>query len=237
MKFANKTVADIVTERPGRSRVFEELGIDYCCGGKRPLTEACVEKGLDPADVVRRIEKVDVSADDEEQPDLLSLSLNDLIDHIVQKHHSYVQRELPRLNHLVDKVATAHADAPNAEQLRALAGIVKGLTAELQSHLMKEERILFPAIRQMEHGEAASDDSFGSVANPIGVMEAEHDSAAEAFEKIHVLTDDYTVPEWACNTYRAMIEALVSFEKDLHQHIHKENNVLFPRALQRENNS
>ncbi len=224
-----RTVGDIVTERPARSRVFEDLGIDYCCGGQRPLAEAIEEKGVKPETVIEKLIAIDQNGTPSETVDYGSLSLTDLVNHITENHHTYVKSELPRINELVNKVADAHSDSPKANDLHELVGVVKSLTGELQSHLMKEEQVLFPAILRAEN-ENLTPDAVSGMEHPMKVMEAEHDTAGDALARIYKLTDGHTSPEWACNTYRAMIDALATFEKDLHQHIHKENNVLFPKV-------
>lgn len=228
--YAQRTVGDIVTERPGRSRLFEQLGIDYCCGGNQTLSEACRARGLDADDIARRIDRLDTEDTSTTEPDYGTMPLAELADHIVSTHHVYLRDELPRIDSLVRKVAEAHSDSPSASKLRELVGVMKGLIGELQSHMLKEERILFPLIRRIDA--AAGDDEINPamLEGPISVMVREHDNAGRALGRIRELTADFTIPEWACNTYRAMLDALLKLELDLHQHIHKENNILFPRT-------
>jgi regulator of cell morphogenesis and NO signaling len=223
-----KPVGELVVQRPARARVFEELGIDYCCGGKRPLREVCEEKGLDVARVADRLERAEASAADE--VDWNNRSMSELADHIERTHHVYLKAELPRLGALVAKVAGRHGS--NHPELPLLGRVFEGVRAELEAHMTKEEQILFPAIRRLEAdpGEAAF--SGDSLAGPIRVMEHEHDSAGEALARMRELTDDFAVPADACNSYRAMLHDLQRFEEDMHVHIHKENNILFPRAQQ-----
>lgn len=223
--YLNKTVAEIVLEQPGRFRVLEEFGIDYCCGGQRPLRSALDAKGIEPQTLLERLAAADAAREEVDTTDYLAFTLTELAGHIVDTHHVYLRTELPRINGLVEKVAKAHGDTPKADDLQKLAGTVQALTAELQAHLMKEEQILFPNIERLESGQPAM-----GLDGPIGVMMREHDSAGDALTAIRTLTDDYTLPEWGCNTYRAMLDALQELEQDLHQHIHKENNILFPRA-------
>jgi len=158
--------------------------------------------------------------------------LTELADHIEQVHHTYLKAELPRLDAMTEKVLEVHgeSDPRLADVRRAFVG----LHQELSSHLMKEEQILFPMIRQLESSSHVPAFHCGSVANPIRQMEYEHDSAGKALAVMRASTDDYRPPEWACNTYRAMLDGLKQLEWDLHQHIHKENNVLFPKAIRRE---
>jgi len=226
---AQKTVGELVRERPSRARVFEDLGIDYCCGGKKPLSEACAKKGHDVDEVLETIKEADSASSAGDAADYASMPLTELVDHIIATHHAYLVRELPRLREMSAKVAKVHGDKD--ERLGQLASVVCGLEDELTSHMMKEERILFPVICQLEQTDSLPSMPFGTIANPIRAMEAEHDTAGSALADIHRLTDAYTPPDWACNTYRALLDGLHELEFDLHQHIHKENNILFPRAL------
>ncbi len=224
----NTTVGELVTEKPDRSKVFEKLGIDYCCGGKKPLGEACREKGLNPDNVINELESTDNAPEATETPDLNAMLLPDLVDHIVNTHHAYLKQELPRLSGIIRKVVDTHGERNPA--LSDLFTIFNGLAQELMSHLTKEERILFPAIKELAKPNA-TEFSFGDIGHPIRVMESEHDSAGAALEQIRKLTDNFTTPDWGCNTYRTMIDALAGLESDTHLHIHKENNILFPKAI------
>ena len=228
-----QTVGELVAARPSRSRVFEAFHIDYCCGGKRSLKEACHKKGVDTATVVTALEHVDIgrAALDDTSP--ADMPLDILCDHIVERHHEYLRRELPRLMAMSDKVARVHGDRD--ARLEGVADEVRQLAAELERHTMKEERVLFPAIRAMVRCEGLPFMPFGTLSNPIHAMESEHDEAGGGLARLSELTDDYTPPAWACNTYQALLDGLHDLEMDLHQHIHKENNVLFPRAMEEEN--
>ncbi len=234
MTTMGKTVGELVSERAGRCRVFEEYGIDYCCGGKEPLAEACAKKGVDVDEVLLELTKADADADAvrEDAVDYSIMPLDELVDHIVATHHAYLTGELPRLQSMAAKVAEVHGKAD--ARLIELAQVITRLSEELQSHMMKEEEILFPIIRQLMHADTLPPMHCGELANPIGVMEAEHDTVGGVLESMRRLTDGYAPPQWACNTYRALLDALHKLELDLHQHIHKENNILFPRALERE---
>jgi regulator of cell morphogenesis and NO signaling len=227
------TVGSVVARDPDLSRVFESFGIDYCCGGKKSLAEACSEKGLDPSEVLQQLS--DTQATRKGNGNGVSpatMSLTELADHIEQTHHAYLRTELPRLDFMTKKVSAVHGD--KEPRLRELRDTFVSLAEELSSHMFKEEQILFPMIRQLEASETAPAFHCGSLANPVTQMEAEHDIAGSALERQRELTDDYQPPDWACNTFRAMVDALARLEDDLHQHIHKENNVLFPRALKLE---
>ncbi|MBC2592902.1 iron-sulfur cluster repair di-iron protein [Ruficoccus amylovorans] len=227
---AQTTVGELVRERPARSRVFEQHRIDYCCGGKRPLAEACAERKLDLALILRELEASDRA--DERLVDADAMSLSTLADHIEATHHAYLREELPRLDFMTRKVAAVHGDTE--PRLRTIREVFIAFEQELSSHMLKEEQVLFPMIREIESTDTAPQFHCGSLANPISQMESEHDSAGNALAQFRSLTDDYTPPEWACNTFRALYDALAELERNMHQHVHKENNVLFPKALRRE---
>ena len=228
---AEQTVGAIVASRPALSRVFETAGIDYCCGGKKTLASACREKGLEVESIINALEQNEI-AGEESFVDAASMSLSELADHIEHTHHAYLRSELPRVMKLTEKVASVHGN--NDPRLPRVHETILAFAGELSSHMMKEEMILFPFIRRLEASDSAVEFHCGSVANPIRQMEHEHQDAGAALAKLRKLTDDFTPPEWACNTYRAMLDALAHLECDMHQHVHKEDNVLFPKALERE---
>ena len=225
------TLGQLVTENPALSRVFATLGLDYCCGGGKTLAEACHAHGLDPDAVRDEIARVEASSS-ESQPNPADMSLTELADHIEQTHHAYLREVLPALQTMSAKVASAHAEKD--PRLVEVDRVVRELAHELESHTMKEERILFPAIRRLDAGQPLQGFTCGALANPISVMEMEHDEAGQALERLRTLTDGYAIPDWACNTCRGLLTELERLEKDLHLHIHKENNILFPRTLERE---
>jgi regulator of cell morphogenesis and NO signaling len=226
------TVGQLVVERPARARVFEKFGIDYCCGGKKPLLSVCQEKGLNADDVLGALNVADGAGPSGTEQDWGRATLMELADHIVATHHAYLKAELPRLDHLTERVTRVHgAKHPELEKVR---GTFLALKAELEQHMMKEEMILFPLCRQLEAADGPVESHCGSVANPIRVMMLEHDDAGAALATMRTLTGDYVPPEDACNTYRAMLSGLAELEADMHQHVHKENNILFPRAVERE---
>lgn len=221
------TVGEFVARAPGLSRLFEQQGIDFCCGGKRPLADVCREKGLDATALLQILTAYMPATTD--NASLVSASLTEICNHIEATHHAYVQREISRLTLMAAKVVNAHGQ--NHPEVLQVSQVFATLAAELQDHMAKEERILFPAIRAMEAGDAQAAAHCGTVANPIRVMESEHQNAGDALEKLRQLTHDYTPPADACNTFRAFLDGLREFEQDLHQHVHKENNMLFPRAI------
>ncbi len=226
------TVGEFVAQRPALSRLFERLGIDYCCGGRKPLAQACRERGLDAGTVFAMLEAAVAPVAPGDEINAAAMTLTELADHIEETHHAYLKHELPRLRHMALRVANAHGQRlPWTNQL---AQVVEGFVSELQSHMMKEEQILFPLVRQIDAAEEAQEFHCGSLANPIRVMEAEHQEAGDALATMRTLTSDYTPPEGACNTFRALLDGLKQLEADMHQHVHRENNILFPRALERE---
>jgi regulator of cell morphogenesis and NO signaling len=213
------TVARLVTERPGRSRVFEALGIDYCCGGKRPLAEVCAEKGLDALTVLRMLEAYELEATAEDRTDWSKATVGELADHIEEVHHGYLREALPRLAFMVNKVAGRHSDRhPELEELR---GVFEEFRGDLEPHMAEEERVVFPLCRGLGDGAEAE--------GALGVMEREHEGAGEALARMRGLTGGYEPPADACNTYRAMLAGLAELERDMHLHVHEENNVLFPK--------
>jgi len=222
------TVGQWVAQRPNLARVFEKLGIDYCCGGKQPLEQACRAKNLDPATVLAMLDAGD-GGPNTGTVDAAAMSLTELTDHIERTHHAYLKSELPRLAPLVDKIAARHSD--KNPRLAQLANVYRGLRAEMEAHMVKEEQILFPLIRQIDRGAGNGGSACGDIANPIRVMEAEHQQAGDALAQMREMTDDFSTPAGGCNTYRAVMHSLAELEADMHRHVHKENNVLFPRAL------
>lgn len=228
----SKSVGQLVAERPSRARVFERFGIDFCCGGKIPLSDACTERKLDTERILAALREADSSEADTDEPDWTRATLSALIAHILQKHHAYLRNELPRLAKMVAKVHDVHGE--RHPELAEVRQTYDGLHAELASHMMKEEQILFPLIEAMESSQSLEASHCGSVNNPISMMEHEHDSAGAALARLRSLTGDFTPPEDACNTYRVLLDGLAELEADLHRHIHKENNILFPRASELE---
>jgi regulator of cell morphogenesis and NO signaling len=225
------TVGAIVRDRPSLSRLFEQAKVDYCCGGKKTLEEACRQQGIDPQAFLAQLETA-IATEPEPEVRVADLSLTELADRIEQTHHAYLHSELPRLEKMTAKVAAVHGD--KEPRLHQIKDVFLALSQELATHLMKEEQILFPMIRQLESSETLPLFHCGTLANPVRRMEFEHDEAGVALAQLRQLSDDFTPPDWACNTYRAMLDALATFEQDMHQHIHKENNVLFLRAMEME---
>jgi regulator of cell morphogenesis and NO signaling len=227
---ADTTIGALVAARPLLARFFNRLGIDYCCGGKQSLATACTRRGLDIASTLALLQSADaVLTAGPAEVDAAAMGLAQLADHIVATHHAYLKAELPRLVEMADRVGTKHGwrDA----RLPEVASAVSMLAAEMLAHMDKEEFILFPAVRAIEAG-AEAGICGGDLSGPIRQMEAEHESAGQLTAKLRELTDGFTPDAEACNTHRALLAGLAEFESDLHRHVHKENNVLFPRALE-----
>jgi regulator of cell morphogenesis and NO signaling len=227
-----ETVGRLVAANPARARVFEKHRIDYCCGGKLPLAEACTRKGVSLDQVVGELEEVDASGGDTSGRDWNTAPLAELARHIVDTHHAYLRLELPRLEAMAARVAKVHGShAPETIELHAA---FLPFRAELEEHANKEEQVLFPWITRMEEGASNAAPFPASVAHPIRCMEHEHDDAGAALETFRRLTNDYQPPEDACNTWRVLYASLEALEEDMHVHVHKENSILFPRAIELE---
>ena len=221
----NATVGDIARELPASVRIFQRFDIDFCCGGKTPLTQVCQERGLDIAEIADAIEAASKRPIDDSN--WTHEPLGGLIAHIVTTYHVPLQEELPRLRAMSSKVAQVHG--ARAWQLGRLDAALGELSADLVAHMRKEEAVLFPAIRRLETDEGSS--AF-PLAVPISIMEQEHEHAGELLAEMRTLTNGYAVPEWGCATVRALYQGLAELEAAMHLHVHLENNVLFPRALQ-----
>ena len=218
-------IGEIVRAMPASARVFEKLHIDYCCGGKKSLAEVCDTRRLDTATVIAMLSAMDIAPDGLlRDPDTMTLS--ELCDDIQETHHAYLQEELPRLDFLTRKVASVHGG--HEPRLLVLRQVFQGFNAEMTSHTEEENQTVFPAIRRLEKGKQSTPATVRSICKKL---EYDHDRAGAALEQFNKLTDGYTAPDWACNTFRALYEALARLEKDMHRHIHKENNVLFPKAI------
>ena len=222
------TSGELVRAVPARARIFENLGIDYCCGGKKPLTEVCRARNLDPATVVAMLSALDGAADvPSGNPDAMSLA--ELCDHIERAHHDWLREELPRLDFMTRKVATVHGD--HEPRLHEIRRVLEVFQSEMVSHMHEEEEQVFPMIRKLEAAHEGKPAAASAFKATLAKLEAEHDRAGEALTRLAELSDRYSPPDWACNTFRAMFDTLARLERNTHQHVHKENNVLFPRAF------
>lgn len=231
---AKSTLAEWVMSCDEIACLLEGYELDYCCGGQRSLESACADQGLDVAIVLADLQRAQRTLPNARSAsvDWTQRSLTQLCDHIEQTHHSFLKQELPHLGKLLRRVVTVHLERHS--ELAELEQAFQALTQELEPHMMKEEKILFPAIRILESNASASHFPFGSVQNPIRMMEHEHDVAGQLVHEMRRLTNGYTPPSDACETLRQLFAGLAILERDLFQHIHKENNVLFPAAARLE---
>ncbi|HEY4900895.1 MAG TPA: iron-sulfur cluster repair di-iron protein [Terriglobales bacterium] len=228
-----QTVGEIAAEYPDATREFEKLGIDYCCGGNRTLGEACASAKISVDEALERLAKSTNVTPISGNRDWPNQPLTDLIAHITSTHHVFIREESPRIEALAAKVVSVHGK--NHPELLEVQEIFSALAAELSVHLMKEEQVLFPYVTRMEEsvvsGEPVPPAMFGTVVNPVRMMMQEHDGAGDALRSLRSTTRDYALPDDACISYRTLYQALQGYEADLHQHIHLENNILFPRAV------
>jgi regulator of cell morphogenesis and NO signaling len=229
-------VARVAVRNPATIRVFQRHGIDFCCGGKRPLAEACADAGLDFAALRGELDAAAAGpAADERDWDAAPLA--ELAEHIVSRYHERLREDLPRLSEMADRVLRAHGEK-HPEVVPEVHRVFAGVRAELETHTQKEERILFPYVSQLEEldgrGGVLPGSPFGSVKAPIDCMEDEHTTVAEALARLREVTGGFEPPSGACPTFRGLYHGLAELEADTHRHIHLENNVLFPRAIELE---
>lgn len=223
-------IGDLVAACPSLARIFEELRIDYCCGGKQSLAHASADRGLSVLTVVAMLEAATAAlAAGPIEVDAAGMSLTELANHIERSHHRYLKEELPRLVEMADRVAYKHGGRD--ARLREIAATVQDLAADMFAHMQKEEIVLFPLMRQIDAGVRGG--FHAAIADPIQCMEAEHTDAGRAIGRLRELTDGFVPDADACNTHRALLAGLAQLEGDLQRHVHKENNILFPRALER----
>lgn len=223
------TLKDLVLENPSLASAMERLGLDYCCGGKILLDEAVAEAGLDLNVVVANFEQISTAKD---EPNWTSMNIDQLIDNILSIHHEYLHEELPRLCKLADKVLAAHGQRHS--ELEAVAKLVYELQEDLIPHMRKEEVMLFPLARQVANAETLPALPFGTFANPVRMMTAEHEITGSLLSEMRDLTSNYETPKDACMSYEALYEGLEKLEADTHLHVHRENNILFPAILEKE---
>jgi regulator of cell morphogenesis and NO signaling len=236
MSFTGETkVKDIALSNPAARQVLEEAGVDYCCGGGKSLHEACLHTDVPAEDILNRLREnsKDIGPD---ETNWTSSPLSDLTRHIRDKHHRYVREAIARVQPLLDKVGAKHGE--NHPEIADIQRLFTEVGREMIMHMQKEEQILFPYIDAVEkaanaHG-SVEPPFFQTVRNPIHAMMKEHDAAGELVKQIRKTSSEYTTPADACTTYRALYQELREFEADLHQHVHLENNILFPRAVELE---
>jgi len=230
----DKTVAETVTENIKSAHIFKKYGIDFCCGGGITIEKACAKKDIDYFVLKKELDTIDAVVSNEYNYDNWDLSF--LIDHILNVHHTYVEENIPLLIQYANRVAEVHGH--HYTEVVEINNLFAEVANELTMHMKKEEHILFPYIKQLvraeSEGTCPQKPHFGTVKNPIQMMENEHENAGDIFKEIARLSTNYAPPEDACNTFRALYAKLEEFEQDLHQHIHLENNILFPKAIQLE---
>lgn len=234
----DETLGQIAAKDLRKAEIFKKYGLDFCCGGKKTVKQACAEKGLDVTKIEQELQQADKNPITRPLP-YGDWSLDFLADYIVNTHHSYVKKSLPEIREYAAKVAQVHGS--RHPELPAVQQLVEEVARELTSHMLKEEKVLFPYIEDLV---AANNNEkplqaahFGTVQNPINMMEMEHEMVGRNLEEIRMLTDNYTLPDDACASYSLLFRILDEFENDLHTHIHLENNILFPKALEVEKKS
>ena len=229
-----KTVADYVTENIKTAHIFKKHGIDFCCGGGISIEKACEKNNVDFETLITDLNQLENNTSSHNN--FNNWELDFLIDFIVNTHHKYVEENLSLLKQYGDRVAKVHGH--HYSELLKIKELIHVVAGELASHMKKEELILFPFIKKLviakKEGTKVEIPNFGTVDNPIKMMEEEHDNAGDIFKRISELTNTYKTPEGACNTFKALYSKLEEFEDDLHQHVHLENNILFPKAKQLE---
>lgn len=230
----DKTVADLVTEHLNTAHVFKKYGIDFCCGGRKSIASVCEKNGINFSELSRDL--MDALNTKERSFDYNKWELDFLSDHIVNVHHRYIEESIPLLLSYGDKVAKVHGH--HNTELPEIYNLVKQVCGELAAHMKKEELILFPYIKKIAQAKRENSTlprpHFGTVDNPVAMMEDEHEAAGEILQEIAELSSQYTPPDYACNTYKAYYSLLDEFEQDLHLHVHLENNILFLKAKKME---
>ena len=220
-----ESIAEIAKTHPASLRVLESFGLDYCCGGRRPLGLVCEGLGIDPQIVLEAL----LATENGPEPDWASMGLIELVDQIEATHHAYLHTELGRLAALAEKVTAKHA--VRHPELNEVQTVFTELSEDFTPHLAKEERVLFPMIRELATSSVTPTFHGGSLQNPISVMMLEHDQVGQLLEKLHTLTNGYQTPANGCRSYRALYDGLAELETDTHLHVHKENNLLFPAVI------
>jgi regulator of cell morphogenesis and NO signaling len=232
---SESTVGEVVKLNFRTSSLFQDNNIDYCCGGEKTISDACREAGIDPGQLITELETLAAQKDPDSEY-INDLGLEELCNYIVKRHHKYVRENIPLLKKNLEKICQVHgAHHPELNKINELFTASAG---NLTMHMQKEEVVLFPFIQRLESAKKANSPlpsaPFGSVSNPIAMMVAEHKDEGERFDEISGLSNNYQLPEDACSTYEVTFNQLRAFEEDLHRHIHLENNILFPKAIELE---
>ncbi len=234
----DETLGQIAAKDLRKAEIFKKYGLDFCCGGKKTVKQACAEKGLDVTKIEQELQQADKNPSSRPLP-YGDWSLDFLSDYIVNTHHSYVKKTLPELRGYAAKVAKVHGN--HHPELLPILQLVEEVNAELSEHMVKEEKILFPYIKELvaasNSGQPLKTSHFGTIQNPITMMESEHEMVGKNLEEIRALSNNFALPEDACASYNLLYKMLEEFEDDLHIHVHLENNILFPKALQLEKNN
>jgi regulator of cell morphogenesis and NO signaling len=231
----DETIGQIAASDIRKAEIFKKYGLDFCCGGKKTVKEACASKGLDVTKIEQELQQADKNVSTRPMP-YNDWSLDFLVDYIINTHHAYIRKTLPEIRGYAAKVLKVHgAQHP---ELKHIQPLVENINDELIPHMTKEEKILFPYIKQIvqakNENRSLQTSGFNSVQTPINVMEMEHDIVAEDLEEIKTLSNNYTIPQDACASYNLLYKMLSEFEDDLHTHIHLENNILFPKVIELE---
>lgn len=228
----SETIGEMVVRDYRKAQVFKRLGIDFCCGGKKTVEEVCKTKGLDVDRVKSELDSVSAEVE-QTGNDYDNWKLDFLVDYIVNTHHEYVKANVPFITELANKVSSVHGQQHH--EVLKVAEIFNRLGKDLSLHLVKEETIVFPFIKELildeKSGTKSQSPAFDSIQTPTQMMEVEHEQAGEDLAEIRAITDDYTLPLDACTSYRVLFEKLKQFENDLFNHVHLENNILFPKAI------
>ncbi len=230
---ADKTIGEIVADDYRTAAIFEKHGIDFCCGGKSPLTVACKERGIDPAALAREIEAAKSAPADRSQ-NYAAWSLSFLADYIVNTHHTYLRENMPQIAAYAHKIAQVHG--PNHPELVEIAATFDQVATDMAAHLTEEEQVFFPAIKRVEASQQARKPAdtkdLETLMHSFQTLSHEHEAIGDATHRIRHLARDYAIPPDVCNTFVVTYHKLKEFEDDLHKHVHLENNILFPKALQ-----
>lgn len=230
---SNPSIGEMVAEDYRKAEVFKKFGIDFCCGGKDPLDVTCSRQGINISEVLQALDELEQQSNTNPSQNYNSWELDFLADYIINTHHKYVRVALTLLDEFSAKVARVHGESH--PEVIEIAGLYHAVADELRMHMHKEENILFPYIRQMvddkRNHKPLQASPFGTIKHPIEMMEREHESVGGTMQRIKELSQDYQPPEYACNTFRVLYAKLQEFENDLHQHIHLENHILFPKSI------
>lgn len=232
----NETLGQIAANDLRKAEIFKKYGLDFCCGGKKTVKEACAEKGIDVTKVEQELQKADNLTSPGRPLPYNDWSLDFLADFIVNTHHNYVKKTIPDIRRYAGKVMQVHSQ--RHPELKRVHDLTEAINAELTAHMIKEEKILFPYIKSLvaakDNNTQTTQSLFGSIQNPVNMMEMEHEMVANDLSELRQITNNYTLPEDACASYTLLYNLLDEFENDLHIHVHLENNILFPKAVKLE---